>query len=255
MALTGRKTVRHTKAPSVRKQEPGFRKNRGWMAPVCWKRHRHNLVRACNSEQAGCSPGTRVKAEARLRADYPRSGSFRVRPPKSIRAVPSNSDAGPSFRCAARFRWLAEQVHCARRRSASCREAKPLVLRPAPCPELRDVAPTVDAFAEPLNARSCQGARHSLESVLLPLLLQLVAWELNVIRIRPARPECESRCLDSATLPVAAYVRRSRECARHFVLVAKCFYSTPSAAVPRCRGRPLGFDPHRRRRCGSLSQA
>jgi hypothetical protein len=34
-ALTGCKTARYTKALSVRKQEPGFRKNRGWTALVC----------------------------------------------------------------------------------------------------------------------------------------------------------------------------------------------------------------------------
>ena len=119
MALTDCKTVRHARAPSVHKQEPGFHKNRGWMAPVCWQPHDHNLVRVCNSEQAGCSPGMRVKAEARLRADHPRSGSFGVGLPKSIRAAPSNSDAGLSFRCAAHFRLLAEQVRCAHRCSAS----------------------------------------------------------------------------------------------------------------------------------------
>jgi len=190
-ALTGCKTVRYTRATNARKQEPGFHKNCGWMALVCWKRHHHNLEPVCNSEQAGCSPGTRVKAEARLRADHPRSGSFRVRPPKSIRSVPSNSDAGPSFRCVARFRLLAEQVHCARRRSASYCEARPLVLRHAPCQELRDVALTADAFAEPLNARSCQGVRRSLEPALRLYLLQLVAEESSVIPSRPARTVCE----------------------------------------------------------------
>jgi len=224
------------------------------MALVCWKRHHHNLERVCNSEQAGCSLGTRVKAEARLRAGHRRSGSFRVRPPKSIRSVPSNSDAGLSFRCAARFRLLAEQVHCARRCSASYCEEKLLVLRHAPCPELRDVALTADAFAEPLNARSCQGARRSLEPLLLLCLLLSVAEELNVVPSRPGRPVYESpRCRDSVTLPVAAYAQRLREGARHFVL-AKCFYSHPSAAVPRCCGRPLGLAPRRRRRCGWLSQ-
>jgi len=117
------------------------------------------------------------------------------------------------------------------------------------------VAPTADAFAETLNARSCQGVRRSLEPALRLFLLQLVAEELSVIPSRPARTVCESRCLDSATLPVAAYVQRSPECARHFELVAKCFYSHPSAAVQCCLGRPLGFDPRQRRRCGSLSKA
>jgi len=129
-----------------------------------------------------------VKAEARLHADYLRSGSFRVRPPKSIRSVTSScSDVGPSFRYAAHFRLLAEQVHCARRCSASYCEEKLLVLRHAPCPELRDVALTADAFAEPLNARSCQGARRSLEPALRLFLLQLVAEESSVIPSRPAR--------------------------------------------------------------------
>jgi hypothetical protein len=94
-----------------------------------------------------------------------------------------------------------------------------------------------------------------LEPALFLCLLLLVAEELSVIRSRLARPVCESRCLDSATLPVAAYVQRSRECARHFDLVAKFFYSHPSEAVQCCRGRQLGFDPPQRRRCGSLSQA
>ena len=223
------------------------------MALVCWKRH-HNLARVCNSEQAGCRPGTRVKAEARLRADHPRSGSFRDPSPKSIPAVPTNSDAELSFRCVARFHLPAEQVRCARRRSASYCEARPSALRHAPCPELRDVALTADAFAEPLNARSCQGARRSLEPLLLLCLLLSVAEELNVVPSRPGRPVYESpRCRDSVTLPVAAYAQRLRECARHFVL-AKCFYSHPSAAVPRCCGRPLGLAPRRRRRCGWLSQ-
>jgi len=180
------------------------------MALVWWKRHHHNLARVCNSEQAGCRPGTRVKAEARLRAGPPRSGSLRVRPPKSIRSVTSScSDVGPSFRYAAHFRLLAEQVHCARRCSASYCEARTWALRHAPCPELRDVALTADAFAEPLNARSCQGGRRSLEPALLLYLLyllHLVAEESSVIPSRPARSVCESSCRDSATLPVAAYV-------------------------------------------------
>lgn len=209
------------------------------MALVWWKRHHHNLARVCNSEQAGCRPGTRVKAEARWHAGPPRSGSLRVRPPKSIRSVTSScSDVGPSFRYAAHFRLLAEQVHCARHRSASYCEARPWALRHAPCPELRDVALTADASVESLNARSCQGARHSLEPVLLLCLLQSVAEEPSVIPSRPARTVCESRCLESATLPVAAYAQRLRECARHFDLVAKCLYSHPSAAVQCCCGRP-----------------
>jgi len=223
------------------------------MALVCWKRH-HNLARVCNSEQAGCRPGTRVKAEARLRADHPRSGSFRDPSPKSIPAVPTNSDAELSFRCVARFHLPAEQVRCARRRSASYCEARPSALRHAPCPELREVALTADASAELLNARSCQGARHSLEPALFLCLLPLVAEEPSVIPSHPARTVCEYRCLDSATLPVAAYAQRFQECALHFDLVAKCFYSHLSAAVQCCRGLSLGFDPLRRRRCGSLSQ-
>ena len=129
------------------------------------------------------------------------------------------------------------------------------MLRHAPCPELRDVALTADAFAEPLNARSCQDARRSLEPALRLFLLQLVAEELSVIPSRPGRPVCEFRFLDSVTFPVAAYVQRLRERARHFDLVAKCFYSHPSAAVQCCRGQPLRFAQRQRRRCGSLSQA
>ena len=80
------------------------------------------------------------------------------------------------------------------------------MLRHASCPELRDVALTAGAFAEPLNARSCQGARHSLEPALFLCLLHLAAEGPSVIPSRPARSVRESRCLDSATLPVAAYV-------------------------------------------------